>query len=108
MIPKPNSCPIPEDEGYGEVLYIVRNNNMITVRISNDLIEQSLTTSNEIRPLRVTSGLPEGSKLISLFMSDECVELHFTDPLPGPDRQIQIELQSFPFDFYFDFKEYHA
>ena len=65
---------------------------MITVRISPSIIEKSLKQGTFLPPLEVMQGLPEGSRLLMVkwdFLRELAI-LTFSDPEPGPDREMDI------------------
>lgn len=68
---------------------------MITVTVAPELIEQWLTTGSKIIATRVVDGIPQGATLLQVKMNAaHDIELHFSDPEPGGDRVIDIQLQS--------------
>jgi hypothetical protein len=67
---------------------------MIKVTITNHVIEQSLTTGYKLKyDTEVIEGIPAMSKLFDCRMDNGCVVLSFTDPIPGPDRDLCITVQ---------------
>ncbi len=73
---------------------------MITVRICPVLIEKSLKQGAFLPPIEVIQGLPEGSRLLMAewdFLR-ELIILKFSDPEPGPDREMDIVLRDRRFD----------
>ena len=64
---------------------------MVKIEISRHLIEQILTNgycTDGIVTL-FKDGLPTGAQLVMVKFDGETVELHFTDPISGPDRHLK-------------------
>lgn len=70
---------------------------MIIVEIAPALFEYGLQTGSGIARTQVVAGLQAGALLVGCCMNvQRNIELHFTDPLSGPDRQLTIVLKTFP------------
>ena len=77
---------------------------MIMIYVAAELIEKCLTINNEIYMTKVLVGLPPGAKLFDAHPGPNAtVALLFTDPEPGPDRVIEVKLQTTSYE-----KEEHA
>lgn len=69
---------------------------MITVLIDPKFIDQVFQTGYTTAGcLRVVHGIPKGAQLINLRWNDQAqlVELHFSDPEPGPNRMIEVSIR---------------
>jgi len=69
---------------------------MIIVSVSPSLIEQAFRTGNITRTFEVVDGLPIGAEYMHARWNENrrCIEVHFTDPLPGSDRELIIKLRT--------------
>ena len=69
---------------------------MITIYVSPGLIDKMLRTGSEVSHTRILTGLPDGASLLNvrLLWDGSLVALEFFDPLPGPDREITVTLQT--------------